>query len=136
MLGNRVLALSAWLHYALGNTLSQIVEVFNHHLQFKLTPGGLVQMRHRLAKLLYAWYEQIQREALDSAVLHGDETGWRVNGKTHWLWCFSNNAMTYYLIDRPRGSPALMKFFVEAFEGTLISDGQLPPLPPITTVLG
>lgn len=32
-LGNRVLVLSAWLHYALGNTLSQIVEVFNFHLQ-------------------------------------------------------------------------------------------------------
>ena len=27
-LGNRVLAWSAWLHYALGNTLGQIVEVF------------------------------------------------------------------------------------------------------------
>ena len=31
-LGNRTLALSAWLHYGLGTTLSQIVEVFNHHL--------------------------------------------------------------------------------------------------------
>jgi hypothetical protein len=38
-LGNRVLVLSAWLHYALGNTLSQIVEVFNLHLQLKITPG-------------------------------------------------------------------------------------------------
>jgi len=121
-IGNRVLVLGAWLHYGLGNTLSQIVEVFNHHLQFKLTPGGLVQMWHRLAEVLYAWYEQIQREALDSAVLHGDETGWRVNGKTHWLWCFSNHHLTYYMIDRSRGSPALLKFFTEAFEGTLISD--------------
>jgi transposase len=43
-LGNRVLVLSAWLHYALGNTLSQIVEVFNFHLQLKITPGGLMQM--------------------------------------------------------------------------------------------
>ena len=41
-LGNRVLVLSAWLHYGLGNTLSQIVEVFNFHLQMKLTSGGLV----------------------------------------------------------------------------------------------
>jgi transposase len=62
-LGNRVLALSAWLHYALGNTLAQIVEVFNFHLQLKLTPGGLVQMWQRLAELLYDWYEQIQQEA-------------------------------------------------------------------------
>lgn len=121
-IGNRTLILSAWLHYGLGHTLSQIVEVFNHHLQFKLTPGGLVAMWHRLAALLYAWYRQIQREVLDSALLHADETGWRVNGKTHWLWGFSNTHSTYYLIDRSRGSPALLKFFTEAFDGTLISD--------------
>jgi len=121
-LGNRVLVLSAWLHYGLGNTLSQIVETFNYHLQMKLTPGGLVAMWHRLAELSYAWYEQIQREALDSAVLHADETGWRVNGKTHWLWCFTTPDLTYYMIDRSRGSPALLKFFTDAFAGTLVSD--------------
>jgi transposase len=121
-LGNRVLALSAWLHYALGNTLSQIVEVFNFHLQLKITPGGLVQMWQRLEKLLYGWYEQIQQEALHSAVLHGDETGWRTDGKTTWLWCFGNQHLTYYLIDRSRGSPALAKFFIQEFAGTLVTD--------------
>ncbi len=121
-LGNRVLVLSAWLHYALGNTLSQIVEVFNFHLQLNITPGGLLQMWQRLQKILFAWYEQIHSEALASAVLHGDETGWRTNGKTHWLWCFSNQSVTYYLIDRSRGSPALAKFFVDEFAGTLITD--------------
>lgn len=30
--------------------------------------------------------------------------------------------MTYYLIDRSRGSPALLKFFSEVFAGTLVSD--------------
>jgi len=68
-LGNRVLVLSAWLHYALGNTLSQVVEVFNFHLQMKLTEGGLVDMWSRLQAILFAWYEQIQQEALDSAPL-------------------------------------------------------------------
>lgn len=121
-LGNRVLVLSAWLHYALGNTLSQIVEVFNFHLQMKLSPGGLIQMWYRLAEILYPWYEQIRREALDSAVLHGDESGWRVNGKTHWLWCFANTFSSYFMIDRCRGSPALLKFFREEFGGTLVSD--------------
>ncbi len=122
LLGNRVLALSAWLHYALGNTLSQIVEVFNFHLQFKITPGGLVQMWQRLQELLYGWYEQIQQEALDSAVLHGDETGWRNDGQTNWLWSFGNQHLTYYLIDRSRGSPALAKFFIQEFAGTLVTD--------------
>lgn len=121
-LGNRVLVLSAWLHYALGNTLSQIVEVFNFHLQLKITPGGLVQMWYRLQAILYAWYDQIQRQALESAVLHADESGWRVDGKTHWLWCFTTPTLTYYMIDRSRGSPALKKFFIEEFAGTLVTD--------------
>jgi transposase len=121
-LGNRAVVLSAWMHYGLGTTLQQIVDVFNHHLQMKVTKGGLVQAWYRLQDVFFAWYEQIQQEGLSSAVLHGDETGWRVNGKTHWLWCFSNERLTYYLIDRSRGEPALRKFFAEEFKGTLISD--------------
>jgi len=121
-LGNRVLVLSAWLHYGLGNTLSQIVEVFNFHLQMKLTSGGLVQMWYRLQAILYVWYEEIQEQALRSAVLFADESGWRVDGKTHWLWCFTSKNLTFYMIDRSRGSPALQKFFIEEFAGTLVTD--------------
>lgn len=121
-LGNRVLVLSAWLHYALGNTLSQIVEVFNFHLQMKISAGGLVQMWYRLQAILYAWYKQLQEEALRSAVLFADESGWRVDGKTFWLWCFTTRDLTYYMIDRARGSPALMKFFIQEFAGTLVTD--------------
>lgn len=120
--GHRVLVLTAWLHYALGTTLSQIVEVFSFHLLLKLTPGGLIQMWYRLQAALFSWYEQIHVEALDSGVLHGDETGWRVNGKTHWLWCFSNDRVTFYMIHRSRGSPALLEFFTDEFKGILVSD--------------
>lgn len=121
-LGLRVLVLSAWLHYALGNTLSQIVEVFNFHLQLKLTTGALVQMWYRLQEILFAWYLEIQRQALDAAVLHADETGWRVQGRTCWLWCFTTTDLTYYLIDRCRGRPVLKRFFRKHFAGTLVSD--------------
>lgn len=121
-IGNHLLALTAWLHYGLGQTLSQIVAVLNFHLNFRISEGGLVQMWYRLQEILYGWYEQIGRDARSSAVLHADETGWRVGGKTHWLWCFTSAVATYYLIDRSRGQPALKKFFTEAFEGTLITD--------------
>jgi transposase len=121
-IGLRVVVLSAWLHYLLGVTLAQIVDVFNFHLHFQLTPGGLVQMWRRLREILLAWYLEIQAQALDSAVLHADETGWRVNGTTHWLWCFTTTDLTYYMIDRSRGSPALRKFFRREFAGVLVTD--------------
>jgi transposase len=121
-IGNRTLALSAWLHYGLGQTLDHITEVFNCHLQMKVTPGGLQQMFYRLQEILFPWYEQIWNECLDSAVLHGDETGWRINGQGHWLWCFSQPRATYYMIDRQRGRPVLARFFRRAFAGTLVTD--------------
>ena len=120
--GNRILAFSSWLHHGLGSTLSQIVETFNYHLQTPISQGGLVEMWHRLADVLTPWYEQLKKDALSSAVLHGDETGWRVNGRTHWLWCFGNSDLTYYMINRSRGSPAINEFFQEFFDGVLITD--------------
>jgi transposase len=121
-IGLRVVVLSAWLHYLLGTTLAQIVDVFNFHLQFQLSSGGLVQMWHRLREILLAWYLEIPVQALSGAVLHADETGWRVNGKTYWLWCFTSKDVTYYMIDRRRGSPALKKFFKKEFAGVLVTD--------------
>jgi transposase len=121
-LGNRTLTLSAWLHYGLGQTLDHIVEVFNHHLQIKVTAGGLQQSWYQLQGLLFSWYEQLQHDALNAAVLHADETGWRVNGKGCWLWCFSSTHETYYMIDQQRGRPAVAKFFRRAFRGTLVTD--------------
>jgi transposase len=121
-IGLRVVVLSAWLHYLLGTTLAQIIDVFNFHLQFKLSAGGLVQMWHRLREIVLAWSLEIQTQALDSAVLHADETGWRVNGTTHWLWCFTTTDLTYYMIDRRRGSPALKRFFKKEFAGVLVTD--------------
>ena len=121
-IGLRTLALSAWQHYALGNTLDQIVDVFNFHMQLKITPGGLFQMFYRLQETIFPWYEQLHQEAMQSARLHADETGWRVAGQTHWLWCFGNDRTTFYLIDRSRGSPALDRFFTTFFAGTLITD--------------
>ncbi|RLF03499.1 MAG: hypothetical protein DRJ64_08250, partial [Thermoprotei archaeon] len=32
-----------------------------------------------------------------------DETGWRVNGRSVWLWCFTTKRATYYMIHQSRG---------------------------------
>ncbi len=76
-IGHRTVVLSAFLHYLVGTTISQIVDIFNTQFYFKLTPGGLVHAWHNLASVLKGWYNQIRESAKHSAVLHADETGWR-----------------------------------------------------------
>jgi len=94
-LGHHLVGLSSWLHYGLGVTIDQIVDLLGYHLHTRLSPGGLVQAWQRVAELLSDWYEQIGVQAKQSAYLHADETGWRVNGQTHWLWCFANAQVCY-----------------------------------------
>ena len=121
-LGHHVMALSSWFHYGLGVTISQTLDILAKHVHTQVTAGGLVDGWRRLAEALEPWYEQIAQQAKSGAVLHADETGWRVDGQTHWLWCFCNHRTCYYLIDKSRGGPALQKFFTQAYQGTLVSD--------------
>lgn len=121
-LGHMVIATMAWFHYALGLTIDQIVRILGYHLNTTLSAGGLVATWHRTGIDLLPWYEQIGEAAKQSAYLHADETGWRVDGQTNWLWCFANDRCCYYMIDPSRGSPALGKFFTQEFDGVLITD--------------
>ena len=121
-IGVNLMALTAWFHYGLGITINHIIEVLNYHLHFKLSHGGPVQIWKRMRNIFISWYEEIATEGRQSSYLHADETGWRVNGQTHWLWCFTNKELTYYMIDRSRGSPALCRFFKDVFRGVLITD--------------
>lgn len=125
-IGHRLVAMTTVFHYGLGLTIDQTRQILLSPLQMKLSAGGLVDLWRRTAQTLLPWHEQIAREARASATLHADETGWRVDGKTHWLWCFCNHVNGHYLIDRSRGSPALKTFFTDAFRGVLIHDFWRP----------
>lgn len=121
-IGNRALVLSSWFHYGLGQTISQVAQLFDSVFHFPVSGGGLALQWQRLADILAPWHEQIAQEARNSAVLNVDETGWRVNGKTHWLWCFTAPALTLYDIDPTRSSGVLSRVLAECFDGTLVSD--------------
>jgi transposase len=121
-IGHRAVALSSWLHYGVGVSLSQVQELLGGQFQTHWSAGGLVAAWQRMAEIFTPWYQEIAQQARSGAHLHADETGWRVNGLTWWLWCFANRTTCYYLIDPSRGAPALEKFFAEAFDGVLITD--------------
>src|SRR5258708_19491898 len=125
-IGHRLTALTCVFHYGLGLTSEQTRDVLLSPLRTRLSAGGLVDLWRRAAQALLPWYEQIGRDTRASATLHADETGWRVDGDTHWLWCFGNHQNCWYMIDQGRGTGALKRFSTEAFRGVLIHDFWAP----------
>jgi hypothetical protein len=43
---------------------------------------------------LKPWYDEIGGMVKTSGVMYADETGWRINGKTHGLWVFTTQHAT------------------------------------------
>lgn len=121
-LGLNMLVYSCWLHYGLGVTVDKVANLLNIVCHFKVTAGGLWQAWQRLAGRLDLDYKQLRKLARTSPVLHADETGWRLNGLTHWLWCFTHERLAYYKIERNRGSPVVRKVLGKKFNGVLVTD--------------
>ncbi len=53
--------------------------------------------------------------------IHGDETVWRVNGETHWLWAFVGKWTMIYEIDKSR-SVTVPKRILKGYDGNITSD--------------
>jgi transposase len=76
-----------------------------------------------LADAVQPSLEAIQDDLLNADLLHADETGLRVAGKTQWLHVLSNANLTYYAVDPKRGQVALRKIgLIPEFKGTLVHD--------------
>ncbi len=121
-LGLHLVVFSAWLHYGVGVSVGNLVKLAANLWGLSVSCGGLTQAWKNLAGLLQGEYEAIGENIRTSAVLHADETGWRVNGVTFWLWAFATRQYCYYLIDRRRGSSVVQKVLGVLFPGILITD--------------
>jgi len=122
MIGLRLVVFTAWLHYLIGVSVNNLVKMLATFSHFKITAGGLTQAWRNLAFILEPLYDEIGQKVAQSAVLHADETGWRISGLTHWLWCFTTKKFCYYIITRSRGSPVVKDFLGTIFKGILICD--------------
>ena len=122
MIGLRIVVFTAWLHYLVGVSVKNLVKILSVFSTFKISAGGLTQAWKSLGLLLEPLYDDIGQRISQSAVLSADETGWRLNGITHWLWCFTTKELAYYLINKSRGSPVVKDVLGILFKGILICD--------------
>jgi transposase len=121
-LGLRFVVYTAWLHYFVGVSVGNCVKIAHASLGFPVSTGGLTLAWANLAAYLEGGYGHLRQTIRTSAVLHADETGWRINGVTCWLWAFATRTHCYYLIDPHRSSSVVKAALGTLFPGILITD--------------
>jgi len=90
---------------------------------YSVSEATIVAARERCAENLEAFMQITGEQLAGEAVLHADETGMRVDGKTVWLHSLSNAKRTLYHIDAKRGYEALERMgILESYTGRLVHD--------------
>lgn len=121
-LGANVLIQAAILKYYHCLPYRKIVSVFEDMCGLKISAGAVAQALQRLSRWLDVEQEILLEAIRGSPQVHIDETGWRLDGKNHWLWAFANERMAYYRIDQSRGRKVVESVLPKDFAGTIITD--------------
>lgn len=88
-----------------------------------LSQGTIANMVSQAGKQANEVARGIADTLAQGSVLHGDETGCRLNGKRHWLHVASNAELTFYHFDLKRGYDAMVEMgVIPRFKGHLIHD--------------
>ena len=84
-------------------SLQRTKEFFQDCFGYSISEGTLVNHTKAFASQLQPFVQEAKKKILQSSVVHFDETGMRVEGKTHWLHTASTPEVTLQHIHEKRG---------------------------------
>jgi len=122
VIGPHAKALSSDLKHRFGASFGKVSEALNDICHLNVTRGAWQQADQRLALQAKPVYETLIEALQSCAVVHGDETGWRIGTLSAWLWVFTNQKITVYTIKTSRSHEVVVNILGKEFKGVLVSD--------------
>jgi transposase len=121
--GENLQAIAAYLTAYQLLPLKRTTELMQDLFGVKISQGTIVSSIAEAYEKLAAPEAFIETELLDSEVVNFDESGMRVNGKTHWLHSAGTETCTLYNIHEKRGKKAMDEInILPRFTGTAVHD--------------
>ena len=121
-IGPRAKLLAAYCRGHLGISLGKTADLMHELFGLKVSRAGT------LGHVLWAGrlFDPIVKRLFDllksEPVIHADETGWRINGKNVWVWCFCNPRLALFLVDKHRSAAVVKEALGDSLEGVLVTD--------------
>lgn len=123
-IGKNVLAYVLYSRYRLNLPISKIQESLRDLHNFKISEGEIVEKLKEAEQLFGKDYQSICELIKQAKVVHGDETGWRMDGENWWLWVFvTSEGNTRFTIEETRGKGVAQYALGTKADRVIISDG-------------
>ncbi len=122
--GPRVRALGLYLVCGQHLPYKRAATLLSDWLDAPLSTGTLCSFVEAAAADLDAFLDTVHSQLIGSPLVHFDETGARVAGRTRWLHCASNEHLTFYAIHDRRGTEGIDHCGVMPnYQGIAVHDG-------------
>ena len=90
---------------------------------FKITHTGIMKIIRKVAKKLKEPYYNVIRLVRSSGVVYVDETQYKLNGETWWLWTFVCENAVLFVIRKSRSKEVVEEILGKEFRGIISCDG-------------
>ncbi|WP_255288918.1 IS66 family transposase, partial [Bacillus toyonensis] len=125
--GSNIKRLIPYLTHYQCISLKRTKEFFQDCFGHSISEGTLVKHTQAFASQLQPFIQEVKEKILQSSVIHFDETGMRVEGKTQWLHTASTPEVTLQHIHEKRGKEAMdAGEILPSFSGIAMHDGWKP----------
>ncbi len=122
-LSQRIASLIAYLRTSLRLPIRQIQNYLSSLHGLAVSVGEFVEVLHRLEELARPHVDAIKQQARSRSVVHADETGWREDGRTGYVWSLSTQqGERYFEYHHSRAGAVATALVGEEFKGVLVSD--------------
>ena len=121
-IGPKAKAFAAFLRYGVKISERDVRALFEKAFNLKIVASSIAGFRYQLKRAGSPLYRMLIESLKNGSFIHADETGWKVDGKNHWLWKFSNKKVSVSHIDESRGQKVVEEIVGDNYNGTLISD--------------
>lgn len=121
-IGPKAKAFAAFLRYAVKVSERDVKILFERAFNLKIAASSIAGFRYQLKRAGSPLYGLLMECLKRGSFIHADETGWKINGRNHWLWKFSNRKVCVSHIDESRGQKVVDKIVGDKYSGVLISD--------------
>ena len=119
-------ALIALLKNKLGLSYGDITALLKDAWGIELTRGAAAHIVRRAGKRAEPMYTAFKAMISQRDTVYPDETGWKINGRLHWLWDFVTDLFTVYVIRPSRGVDVLGEVLGMDYAGRMTHDGWAP----------
>jgi transposase len=121
-IGPRARLFGCYARAHLGISLGKTRDVLRDFFGLDVSRAGLLGHLGWGGDLFEPVVHELLKMLRNSPVVQGDETGWRINGRPVWAWCFRNEKIALFLIDHHRSRDVIKRTLGDSFHGTLVAD--------------